>query len=505
MYRVLVLGCLVALFLAGGPAWAESPPSDAAPPAPSGSPAPKNVTTPGGSWAEGAARPGTTLTTSMTADQPIDPDSVLRAAPSGDTVRVLSPWSGSARLRYRLRTTDDPDSNWDTDNDLYAYLRLKYRDENLPGWSGSLHARLTLDLDEFGDVDGFNVFDSIWDTYDNRFNGRVFHAYANYHFCDGCISDVRFGRMWEDVGEYVTFDGVRVESSRFGSKKIGFAALVGIPYYFYDTSRSGNFIAGAQVFGNPWQGAEMGLDWTYFKNGDAVYGDQKNNLFNLTWNQRIGQTTVARVQYQHLDEEARLVRANVDSTLPNSDVVLRGFFYSLLNYQAEMVYDLDAYYWAALALEPYWTANVSASKGIGSCFDVEGGFTIRRLYKDSDIGVYNREFEQYYVAAGSYDWLIRGLSLTLSGEYWNSSDDIWTGTFDIEYRPSRTWKFVLGTDYAAYSYDLYADEERESVYSVFGRIGYRPNPRWYFDLRCRVENDDYGTYTTFDATAQFSF
>ena len=237
----------------------------------------------------------------------------------------------------------------------------------------------------------------------------------------------------------------------------------------------------------------------------GVYGYQDNHLFNLTWNQRIGQTTLTRLQYQHLDEEARLLRAIVDSTLPNSDVVLRGYFYSLLNYQAEMVYDLDSYYWTELALEPYWTANASASKGIGSCFDVEGGFTIRRLYKSSDVGTYNRDFEQYYLAAGSYDWLLPGLALTLSGEYWNSGDDICTGVFDVEYRPSRTWKFVLGTDYAAYTYDLYADAERENVYSVFGRVGYRPSPRWYFDVRCRVENDDYGTYTIFDATAQWNF
>jgi len=491
--RVLALGCLVALFLAGRLAWAEDP----APTAPSAAPTkapPKNVTTSAGTWTEGS-----------TTAREIDADSVLRATPPGATERVLSPWSGSARLWYRLRTTDDPDSEWDTDQDLFAYLRLKYRDENLPGLSGSFHGRMTLDLDDFGNVDGFNVFDSIWDTYGERIDGRIYHAYLNYHFCRAPVSDVRLGRMWEDVGEFLTYDGVRVESARFGPKQIGVAALAGIPYYFYDdSSRSDDLIAGVQIFGNPWNGAEMEFDWTYIAN-DNVYGDVDNNLLNFEWNQRIGSTGLLRAQYQHLDEEARLVRVNVDKTWTGLDLVARGYFYTLLNYQAEMVYDLDAYYWVVRAFEPYWTANASVSKGIGSCFDVEGGFTIRRLYKAEDEGIYNREFEQYFLALGSYDWLVPGLSLTLSGEYWNSTDDIWTGIFDVEYRPSRRWRFLLGTDYSAYSYDIYADDERVNVYSVYGRIGFRPSPRWAFDLRLRVEDDDYGTYTTVDASAQVNF
>ena len=41
---------------------------------------------------------------------------------------------------------------------------------------------------------GFNVFDSIWDTYDDRLNGRVYHAYANYHFCSGFVSDAQLSQ-----------------------------------------------------------------------------------------------------------------------------------------------------------------------------------------------------------------------------------------------------------------------------------------------------------------------
>lgn len=492
MNRILVLGCLAALFLAGSAAFADDAAPGASGAAPTEEP-PKNVTTSAGTWSEGAST-----------ERVIDADSILRATPPGATERVLSPWSGSARLWYRLRTTDDPDSIWDTDQDLYAYLRLKYRDENLPGLSGSFHGRVTLDLDDFGNVDGFNVYDSIWDTYGDRLNGRIYHAWLNYHFCHAPVADVRVGRMWEDVGEFITLDGARVESARFGPKQIGVAAIGGIPYYTYDTSRSEDYVAGLQLFGNPWGGAEMEFDWTYIAN-DNVYGDVDGNLLNFVWNQRFGTTGLLRAQYEHLDEEARLVRVTVDKSWLAQDLVARGYFYSLLNYQSELVYDLDAYYWVVRAFEPYWTANASLSKGLGSCFDVEGGFTIRRLYKEEDEGVYNRDFEQYYLALGSDDWLLPGLALTLSGEYWNGTDDIWTGVFDIEYRPSRRWRFLLGTDYAAYSYDIYADEERVDVYSVYGRIAYRPSPRWTFDVRLRVEHDDYGTYTTFDAAAQVNF
>jgi hypothetical protein len=431
---------------------------------------------------------------------------VLRATPPGTTPRLGSPWSGSLRLMLRHRGTDDPayTDDWETDNDLYTYLRLKYRDEGLPGLSASFHGRLTGDLDDFGNVRGFYPFDNITDTYADAVNARIYHAYLSYRLCNSPVAQVRLGRQWLDVGEYITFDGLYAESARTACGCFGIAAFAGIPTYLFEPEIEGDFTGGLQLFAKPWKGGELELDWTHVQDRN-VYGDMENDLFNLVWNQRIGTASTARVQYQHLDDEPRLFRGSIDAVWLEADAVVRGYFHTLLNAQAERAYDFDYYFWAALDLEPYWQGHVAASKAIGTCLDAEVGFTMRRLFDSADEGVYNREWEQYFAAVSSYDWLLEGLSLTLTGEYWNSTEDFWTAVFDIEYRPSRCWRFVLGTDYSAYQYDIFLDDELENVYSVYARVGWRPSQRWNFDVRVRVEDTDYGTYTTLDAMAQFNF
>jgi len=177
----------------------------------------------------------------------------------------------------------------------------------------------------------------------------------------------------------------------------------------------------------------------------------------------------------------------------------------MLNFAEESVYDFDYYYAVQLALEPYWTGNLAVSKGIGEFFVLEGGASLRQLYDDADESRYNRNFEQYYGSISTDDWLVRDLRLTLAGEYWSGDDDIWTATFDVDWRPSPCWRFRLGTDYSAYRYDMYADAERENVYGGFLRASWEPSASWRFDVRLRVDDDDYGTWTTLDAGVAFNF
>ena len=52
---------------------------------------------------------------------------------------------------------------------------------------------------------------------------------------------------------------------------------------------------------------------------------------------------------------------------------------------------------------------------------------------------------------------------------------------------------------------MYADAERENVYGGFLRASWEPSASWRFDLRLRVDDDDYGTWTTLDAGVAFNF
>ncbi len=502
MSRILATTCLVLILLAGS-AWADdAPPSDAPPNGPST----PEMLPPGG----GAVAPpvttmlpeqGGTLLGRELEDQ-LTIDDVTRAVP-GDAFRSWqSPWQGSVRLRNRFRHTTE--SGQQNDNDLYAFLRLKYRDEMDPGWSASLHGRATLDTDYFGDTDGFYAYDSITDTYSSRLNGRLYHLYANYRWARGVLEQIRFGRLYVDIGEYMLLDGAQVWSRPFGRGYWQFSLFGGVPAYLFTSSPEGDWTAGAQVTGRPWKGADLRVSYAHVQN-DQIYGLLRNNFADVTINQRFGLSTLARLTYQQLDDDPRMVRLTVDSVLPAPDLTIRGYFQTVPTVQEERVYDFDYYYWSTLELAPYGMLNLSLAKGIGEFFSVEGGISGRWLYSAQDEGTYNREFEQYFITLASYDWLVDNLDMSISGEWWDSDDDIWTVTFDVDWKPSRCFRLSFGTDYAAYRYDLYADVERQNVFGGFIRASWRPSDRWRLDARLRMDNDLYGTWTQFDVGLQYDF
>ena len=499
MNRFLVWGCLMAVVLmAGAPAWADEATDGtdamAAPPPPevTASSAPVIGMTP----EEGGYIRGKELG--------IVSNEALLAAIRPDGYRSKrKTWQGQVRLRWRFRTTTEADQA--DDNDLYAYLRLKYRDEHLPGWSASFHGRATLDVGTFGRTGEYQAFDSITDSWDERLNGRIYHAYVNYRRPDWFVEQIRVGRMYSDVGEYVSFDGVQAWTKPMGCGDWQVTAFGGVPAYIFEDDPAGDWLAGAGIRGKIGRSADVRLDYTYIEDTQKTFGTIQDHLFNLTVNKRFGRSTLLRGQYQHLNEDPRLMRFHLDSFVSRYDLTIRAFFHTLLNYQAEAVYDWDYYFATELFLEPYYMGNLSVAKGLGECFEAEVGLGGRRLYKEEDEGEYNRNYGQFFLTLSSYDWLMRDLTLSLSGEYWNSTDDIWTVTFDADWKINDAWRIRLGTDYAAYRYDMFSDTERVDVFGGFFRVTWRPCDRWRFDGRLRIDDDDYGTWTRVDLGAAFEF
>ncbi len=519
MFRsVLVSGCLVAAWiLAGSLAWAEPPSAGAAPAAPVAPPSASgqnDAPPPGADAATAAAAAG--VSDSAAPPPPPNPAANAEASYGGitpgmvdravhaDAFRSEAPlWQGQARLRYRGRFTSEDDAS---DHDLYAYLKLKYRDEMLPGWSASFHGRATLDIGSFGNRDGFHPFDSITDTYEHRLNGRIYHAYVNYRSPRSLVEEVRLGRQYSDVGEFIRYDGVRATSRPLGCGWWQVSAFGGVPSYLFDDGREGDWTVGGSVKGRPWRATGVTLSYTHAHDQNAVYGHVDDNFVDLTVDQRIGMNTLVRGTYQQLNADPRALRLIFDTFFPARDVTVRGSFYSVLSSQTEAVYDFDYYYAEALSLEPYWLGTLAVSKGLGDLFTVEAGVNERMLYDQADEGTFNREFTEVYGTVASSDWLLRDLRLALTGEWWKASGDrIWTATFDLDWRPCPAWRLRLGTDYAAYRYDLFTNSERVHDLGGFVRVTWRPRSCWEVDVRLRVDDDDDGTWTQLDAGLTFDF
>ncbi|MDJ0976021.1 MAG: hypothetical protein QNJ98_16300 [Planctomycetota bacterium] len=409
---------------------------------------------------------------------------------------------GSVQLLGRARWGDG-----ERDTDLYQYLRLEYGREDAVGWSASFHGRLSQDLDGNIDNDGFYVFDSVTDTFGDRVKGYVYSAYVNYRPSGrSYLEELRIGRQYVETGEYLSMDGVRATFRPGGPRGVGVSVYGGIPTHLYESSPDGDVMAGVGVEVPLGRGGTARLDYLYLEDDNRFYGSETVNLISLEARGQMTQSLYGRAQYQHLNGDPRYLTGEVNWNHLRRDVFVRATWRALLETQNELAYDIDPYFAIAQELEPYWDGSLSVAKGFGNCVYVEVGVAGRQLFDDDDEGRYNREFERYFAAVSVEDFGMRHMALTVTGEIWEGGeDDIYTMSFDLEYKPSPCWRGRLGTDFSLYRYDFYADDERIENYGYYLRITHRPNKRWRYDGQIRIDDDDFDTYVTLRLSAELSF
>lgn len=414
---------------------------------------------------------------------------------------------GSVRLRYRGQAAyaKDAADDDDEDHDLYQNLTLSYGSPYEPGWFASFDGRLAQDLDAYGTRSGFNVFDSIDDTYDDRLTGRIYHAYAGYRPRAGWLEEIRVGRQYIDAGDQFHVDGARAafDPGRRG-RGVRWHAFAGAPAHIFDGDLRG-FTAGGGVASELWRGATGRLDYAFIRDEDGFYGSPKNHLITAELRQRFNANHSGWARYSHLNGNPNYLDVVYDGFLPRHDVTLRGRVRTLLHAQDALTYGLDPYFAIVQSLEPFYELAASASKAFGERFWLEGGATGRWLYDRADEGRYNREFQRFFLTAGTDDWPGRHWHLGLTGEIWTGDETISTVSFDVTYEPSRRWRFELGSDYQLYRTDFYTDTERVESRSVYLRARWRPSERWRLHGRLRLEDDRYYTYWVVDMGAAFRF
>lgn len=410
-------------------------------------------------------------------------------------------WSGDVLVRARSRTTGD-----ESDNDLYQYLRVRYRREDAPGWSGSFYMRLSEDLDGLGSSDEFFVFDSIDDTYDTAVLARLYHLYASYYACGGFLEQLRIGRQDIVAGDVFHVDAVHATLRPVPGSSARVTAFAGIPTHLYESSIEGDVIVGGSVWFKPWRGASLEIADAWFQDENEVYGEPEVNLATVQLTQRLGCWGNLIAGYQQLDLDPRVAWGTFNGTWPRHDVAVRGSVRTQILAEKETVYDLDPYYAILLELEPYWEAQLSVSKGLGRVWAVELGGQVRSLYDDDDVGDFNHEFARLYGTLSARDWGASGWSVALTGEWYSTDDgeDIGAAGFEVERRRG-CWRWTGGIDYALYRTDIYAVEERFDSYGAYLRVRYRPRNRWELDGSLRVDEDDFDTYVTLNLALRYEF
>lgn len=434
-----------------------------------------------------------------TPEPPVVPESV---AASEEGIFGI-PVHGTLSMKYRARWNVG-----DSDHDLYEYLSADFG-KPLGTVTGHLFLRATEDVGGFGNTRGYYPFDGITDTYGSLFNARFYYGYVDVNRV-GPTELIRVGRQFlheTPVRFYV--DGLRVESKPL-EKAWGLHGGLygGLPVHLFEGTPRGDFILGAYAEATiPWTGARARLDYTHIQD-DTILGNERDDLIGFGLRQAIGEKLFLQGQYNWLNGKSRdlLLRANFYE--PAWDLRLDASFYELIEPQRELSIDLDYFFTALFEYKQYGQGRLVAAKGVGEHLVLQAGAEVRELLFDDD-GPLNREFRHFWLTPVVSNWLLPGLSFSVTGEIWEvpgtDNGDVYSAGFDVTHRCSEKIKVSAGTSYALYKYDYFSAIEREHVRTVYGKVSYAPRKDLKFDVAYEFERSGIDDFHVLKFGAGYSF
>lgn len=444
-----------------------------------------------------ATRPGSAPipTASGTPEPLAGPSANDRAAPADHAppARVDLPWSGTLSTRYRYRHGGGV-----SDQDLVARLTLDVGRAEDP-LSVHLAARGFADLDGRRADDPFQGLDQ---SFGDTVQGRVYAAYANLHALPH--TDVfRIGRQdLDETPTPVSFDGLRVDTERFGKAGVWGGLYAGLPVHQFEASRHGDVVYGLAGGLAPWQGGRVRLDWMHLRD-EWLSLERTDDLLGVRWWQSFGSVSLHGL-HTWRDGKPRDLQVHARGELDAATTVTLGWS-ELLTTQRAAVTELDPFYEIASDYLPYRQLEASLGRELWTGLTASLGADVRRLRDGGSAGVFNREFERYFADATWSGWGPEGLSLSVSGSQWDAdSEGFRTVTGELQYRPDRTLRLALGSGYDLFRYDVFEGRERVHVRSFYLH-GERQLGAMRLDAGYDYERDDIDEFHVFRLGVTWKF
>lgn len=398
---------------------------------------------------------------------------------------------GYVNLRSRSRWADDDDS--DDDHDLDAVLGADYVKDGPDGWGLHILLQGTWGVNS---QDEDSVFYGVIDTYSNRLDGRVYHAYADAAFVEG-LDQARVGRMViYDTPATAYFDGAQLETTPVGPTRLIVGAYGGQSVHESEAWPSDEWMGGAYTRFRPWENGQLRLDWMHLGDDDR-YGDGKDDLISGELRHRLGRDVSLEGNYTMLDGESNDMRLDGSWLWPEQDLTLRATYYRLLEEQKNLAYELNPYYNILNTYYPYDETRLSLSKTFGETLELYGGTDFRQVDHERDIGRYNREYNRYYLTAAFPELLPVDTTVSFTGEIWDSPDnDVDTWGLDLTSEPKEDLELSVGTYYSLYKYYFDVDSERDHVRTYYGAIRHEISESTRVVARYEYEDEEGDSYQT---------
>lgn len=441
--------------------------------------------------ADGDVPPAPVLGPAPTADpaaKPAPPPGDLRAAVEKI---VGAPLHGTLTNRYRLREADDG-----TDQDVHTFLDLRAGDESKDRVSAQLFTRLHTDLDRAHEDDPSFTYSSIDDTFDHSVNALLYTATVTVRPAGGPLESMKFGRQYVYAAETFHVDGASATTRPLvDSVQLTITGFGGVPVHFYESSPSGDWIAGLRVAADPWKGGRAAVDYVHDEDRYSLLSrEDVNDFAAMSMWQNLNKNIDLYGQFGWIDGP-RDTTFRATATLPEHDFFVQTSYYRLFETETRLATEFDQYTNELQDYSAYHQADLRATKGLGEHFEVSGGASARRLLAGEDETPFNRNVRRVYLTPSVLDLPWKGTSASVTGEtYSGDGEKTKTWGVDVSHEFKSRLRLSGGSDYTLYGYGPVATDERTHVRTAYVRARYPLTKSLSSDVRYTWEKDDEETF-----------
>jgi len=419
--------------------------------------------------------------------------------------------------QYRWRN-----AGGENDHDAYLHFSADATHRGKLPFTARFNARAIWKVDG-GQNPGDLLFDT-WDNFNGDVQGRLYEAFVRTEKRDNRRWQLQAGRQFLDEGTYLHFDGGQFDLE-LGEpdKPFRLTLLGGAPVRFGETSRGGNWLAGAVAKGaftgnkTQWRLEYLHISESFPGINDPVVSPEQqpvsipagrldDDLFGVTLWHRAGTRTRLFGRFNLLNGDPNELHLSARVLATDGGWDLFAEWYQLFQRLNNVTNDLTPYVPMLGSYEPFGRATLRATRRFSERWEAQAGLSIRRLFNTEDEGTFNRQWENYYLSVTRSGFLDKRMDLTVTVDGYDSSGDDFTAvTANLDMRVDDRLSLSGGVDYHLYRYDWFQQDEDENVWTTYlrGRWKWKKNTTLRGGIS--VDNDAITTWTTvfLKVTVQF--
>lgn len=429
--------------------------------------------------------------------------------------------NGYSVLRYRGQKQEDNKS----DQDMFQYLNLSLGEAQKDRFTWYFFGSLTQDVDgsnantitkekfkrlifsrtpvEENPEVSASPFFSIDDSIEDDFIVRPYEFYTDVNDVP-LFKNIRAGRQYIREVENLHFDGIKLEFADFAG--VRFTSFTGVPVHFFETSDSGDFIAGASAEFQPINKTRLKLDYSFVNDNNSDIGGNDDNFFALSLRHNIKDWWNIFADFSMVGQTGRDAELRSNWVFPVLDLDFNISIFKQLSILEDFTIEFDDFNYITGDYFPYTQYSVNIYKGIWDHFGIGMGLNLRELNETSNEGDFNHEFENYYVTASSSDFPLKGMSISVSSDlYYTDDDETRVLGFDVSQKIGEKLKIGAGSHYSLFKFDHLAESERDNARTYFLNAKYKLTEKIGFDMDYEFERSNQESFHTVETALKYSF